>query len=113
MGGSFDVVGRCRFRVAVSDCSCEFVERGSHRQSVAGVNAEFVVAASKVPHERVTPDHHRGGPVAFQAPHGSEPALEAAVVGFDPVVGVLRGVVVHASQQLDDGASQPPATDPP
>ena len=28
------------------------------------------------------------------------------MVGFDPVVGVLAGVVVHARQQLDDRPSQ-------
>jgi cytochrome c-type biogenesis protein len=93
-------------RDRVSDPSCEFVERGSDCQTIPGVGAEFVVAASEVLHERVTTDHDRRVPIPFQTAHRTEPGLESAVVGFDTVVGVLGGVMVHGGQQLDDRASQ-------
>ena len=62
----------------------------------SGVDAEFVVAAPNVLHERVTADDHAGGVVAFEAAHRSEPRFEPAVVGFDPIVRVLLGVVERA-----------------
>jgi hypothetical protein len=34
-------------------------------------------------------EHDAGGPVPFEAPRRTKPGLKAAVVGFDPVVGVL------------------------
>ncbi len=87
--------------VAGSDRFGEFVECGRDSQVVsAGVDAEFVVAATQVLNERVTTDHHRRRPVAFESPHRSQPGLEPAMVGLDAVVGVLLGVVECIEQQL-------------
>src|SRR5664280_3848846 len=38
-------------------------------------------------------DYDACGPVPFEAPHGVKPGLQAPVVCFDPVVGILSGVV--------------------
>jgi hypothetical protein len=62
--------------------------------------AEFVVAASPVLDERVTPDHRQRGRVRSQAAHWPEPRLESAVVALDAVVGVPGGVVEHFSREL-------------
>ena len=76
-----------------SDGSGEFVERGRDTPMRSGFDAEFVVTAPDVLHERVTADDHPGGVVAFESAHRSEPRFEAAVVGFDPIVRILLGVV--------------------
>ncbi len=85
-------------RDRVSDLSCEFVERGGDGQPGERVDAEFVVAASEVLHERVALDHNRRSPIPFQAAHRTEPGLQSSVIRFDPVVRVLGGVVVHGGQ---------------
>ena len=77
-----------------------------HRFIFPGLLPEFVVAAPQVLDERVAGDDHAGGAVAFQPAHRSKPGLEAAVVGFDPVVGVLLGVVEAAGEQLLDRSGQ-------
>ena len=52
-----------------SDRSGEFVERGSDPEVVVErIDAEFVVAASRVLHKRVTSDHHARRAVALQPP---------------------------------------------
>jgi hypothetical protein len=68
----------------------------------SGVDAEFVVAATDVLHERMAADDHPGGMVAFESAHWSEPGLQAATVGFDPIVRVLLGVVKRARHELLD-----------
>ena len=92
--------------VVVSDRSRKFVECSSDGQSREGINAEFVVTSSENLHERVDADDHAGGAVTLQSAHWSKPCLESTVVGFDLVVLVLGGVVVHGRQELDDGAGQ-------
>ena len=54
-------------------------------------------------------DHDAGGTGAFEAPHRTEPGLEAPVVSFgpivdvlDPIVGVLGGVVKCSRQEVRD-----------
>jgi hypothetical protein len=47
---------------------------------MAGFYAEFVVASSQVPYERVTADHDRCGPVGTQTSHRAKPRLESPVV---------------------------------
>src|SRR5664280_1722865 len=49
-------------------------------------------------------DDHVGGLVPFEAPHRAKPGLEAPMVSFDPVVGVLRGVVKRDRKELGDRA---------
>ena len=80
----------------ISDCSCELVEGSCNRETSERVDAEFVVTASQVLHERVALDDHAGGPVRLEAAHRTEPGLEAAVVGLHKVVGVLGRVMVRA-----------------
>ena len=70
-----------------SDSCSEFNERDSDAEmTVAGVGAEFVVAAAEVLDERVTANHYRRAAVGFEAAHRSEPGLESGVVAFDAVV---------------------------
>jgi hypothetical protein len=57
---------------------------------LTGFGTEFVVAAPKVLHERVTAHDYVCAVVVFEASHRAESGFEAAVVGFDPVVRVLR-----------------------
>ena len=83
-----------------SDGSGEFNERGSDAAVLAGFDAEFVVASPQALHERMTSHDHAGAVVAFESTHWAEPGLEPGVVGFDPVVRVLRGVVERGRQQL-------------
>ena len=76
-----------------SDRRASSVNACSIASMTARVDAEFVVAAAEVLHERVTADDHAGGAVAFEAAHRSEPGFEPAVVALDPVVRVLLSVV--------------------
>ena len=70
------------------------------------VDPEFVVASPQVLDEGMTLDHDAGGSVSFEAPHRSEPGLEASVVGFDSVVGVLGGVVKCSRQKVGNDSYQ-------
>src|SRR5664280_1414394 len=45
-------------------------------------------------------DHDAGGPVPFEAPHRAKSCLEAPVVSFDSVVGVLGGVMERSRQEF-------------
>src|SRR5215212_11698541 len=74
-----------------------------------GVDPELVVAAPDVPNERVTPDDHARGPIAFEATHRAEPGLEAAVVGLDPVVRIPASVMTRAGHELIDNRQQSPS----
>ncbi len=60
------------------------------------------MASPKVLDERVTSYDDAGGPVLFEVPHRAESGFQAPVVGFDPVVGVLGGVVKCSRQELHD-----------
>src|SRR6266516_7899862 len=51
------------------------------------------MAASQVLHESVSSDDDASCSVGAQAAHRSQPMLELAVIGFDPVVGVALHVV--------------------
>src|SRR5665213_4625886 len=51
-------------------------------------------------------DHDARSPVPFEAPHGAKPGLQAPVVSFDPVVGVLGGVVKYSRQEVRNDAHQ-------
>ena len=93
-----------------SDRLDEFVERGGDAEVLEpSVSAEFVVAASQVLDKGVAGDDHVGGPVAFEAAHGSEPGLQSSVVCLDPVVGVPGGVVTCTGEELVDRAGEGPA----
>ena len=49
----------------------------------SGVDTEFVVAATQVLDERVTTDHHRRSPVAFESTYGARPRSETAMRGVE------------------------------
>jgi hypothetical protein len=91
-----------------SDRSGELRERGGDAPTDAGVNPEFVVAAPYVLHERVTSHDHARRVVTLEPAHRSQPGLEPAVVGFDPIVRVLRSVVKRGGEQLIDRHPQRP-----
>ena len=56
-------------------------------------------------------DDHGRGPVSLEAADGPEPGFESCVVRFNPVVGVLGGVVTRRGQDLVDGSSETPMPD--
>ena len=90
-----------------SDCSSELVERGRKAEPVADrVDTELVVPSSQVLHERMPNDHHRGGSVAFEAAHRSQPRLQTAVVTLDPIVPMSTGVMHDVGQQVIDDTKQ-------
>jgi hypothetical protein len=72
----------------------------------SGFDTEFVVAAAEVLHECVTADDHASGVVTFKSAHRPESGLEPAVVGFDPIVRVLLGVVKRGWDQFHDHRAQ-------
>jgi hypothetical protein len=65
---------------ARSDGLGEFVERGGDPEmTVSSVDAELVVAATQVLHERVTPNDHPRSRVGLQSAHRSQPRFESPV----------------------------------
>lgn len=52
------------------------------------IQPEFVVAATKVLHERVSGTDNSGRAEPFQPTHRSQPGLELSMIGFDGIVGV-------------------------
>jgi hypothetical protein len=94
--------------VARSDDSGEFGERRRDAPVGARIDPEFIVPAAHVLHERVAVHDHAGGAIAHESPHRTQPRLEPAVIGLDPVVRVLLGVVEGGWDELiDDGAQRP------
>ena len=89
-----------------SDGSGEFGERGRDAAVWSGVETEFVVAAANVLHERVTEDDHPCRVVTFQSAHRPEPCLQAAVVGFDPIVRILLSVMKRGGHEFVDHRAQ-------
>src|SRR5437660_9864903 len=73
--------------------SGEFGERGSDPAAGACFDPELVVTSPQVLHEGMAANDHARRAVAFEAAHGPQPVLESSVVGLDPMVGVLGGVV--------------------
>jgi hypothetical protein len=72
--------------------SCEAMGRGDGVWSDRG--GEFVVASSDVLYEGVAAnDDDACGAVGLESAHRPQPRFQPSVVAFDPVVGVLRGVV--------------------
>jgi hypothetical protein len=73
------------------------------RRPTAGsppLSSQLVMAPSKVLDEAMTANDHPGGTVLLEAAHGTQPRLQAAVVGLDPVVGVLLGSMPRCREQL-------------
>jgi hypothetical protein len=89
-----------------SDHLREFVECRGKGQSGTCIDPEFVVSSPQVLDEGMPSDHDAGGAVPFEASHRSKSCLESPMVSFDPVVGVLGGVVECSRQELGDHADQ-------
>jgi hypothetical protein len=58
------------------------------------------VATAQILRECESGDDDRGGAVGTQSSHGSQPVFEPAVVGLDPVVGVLLDVMPRRRHHL-------------
>ena len=72
------------------------------------VNSEFVVAATKVLHERVTGRNRPCRGEAFQSAHRPKSGLQPAVIGLHQVVGILLEHVTRARDVvIDDPAGRP------
>lgn len=67
---------------------------------VVAVDRQVVMSASDVLHESVTGNDDRSQPRPFQSSHEPQTGLEAGVIGFDAVVGILIGDVAGAGEQL-------------
>lgn len=90
-----------------SDRLGEFIEGCRDTETrMVGFDAEFVVAASRVPDEGVTADHDRCGPIRAQAAHRAQPRLESSVVALDPIVRILRRVVENVGKEFVDDMQQ-------
>lgn len=88
-----------------SDCPRQFGERVRDATTHPRVDTKFVVAAPDVLHQRVTPNDHRRGLIAFEAAHRTQPRFQSTVVILDPIVRVLLRVVKRAGKELiDDNA---------
>jgi hypothetical protein len=57
----------------------------------------------------MTAHDHPGGAVAFEATHRTQPRCEPTMVGLDPIVRVLLGVVKRARDQLADHRTERPS----
>lgn len=84
----------------------EFGERVLDAAMGARVDAEFVVTAADVLHERVTTNDHPGSVIAFESTHRTEPRFESAVITFDAVVRILLGVVKRGWHETFDRSPQ-------
>jgi len=58
------------------------------------------VSSPQVLDEGMSSDHDAGRSVSFEAPHWPKSCLEATMVSFDSIVGVLGGVVQCIRQKL-------------
>jgi hypothetical protein len=85
-----------------SDRLREFAKHMRDTTMGTRVNAELIVTATNVLHERVTANDHPRGVVAFEAAHRAEPRFEPTVVALDAVVPVLLNVVKRGRHQFVD-----------
>jgi len=85
---------------------CELIERCCKVEPGPGLGTEFVVMPSQVVDEGLSADDRCGSAVAFEPTHRAEWRLQSAVVGFDPVVGVLVGVVKRRRCGFVDGTPE-------
>jgi hypothetical protein len=86
--------------VSRSDDVGEFGERGRDATAWVGLDAEFVVPAAHVLHERVTAHDYPRAAIAFEAAHRTQPRFESTMVGLDPIVRVPLGIVKRAREEL-------------
>ena len=85
--------------IRLSDHQRQLIEGRSQGRARQGVNSEFVVPSAQVLDEGMASHADTGSPVPFQPTHWTESGFEASMVGFDPVVGVLGGVMGRERQE--------------
>ena len=100
----WEISGHAELGRTVSDHLGEFGEHCGEPKFRAGVDSEFVVAATQILDEGVAGDHDLGCPISLEAAHRSHPALELTVIGFYGVVGVLLDVVPRRGDQFVEHA---------
>jgi hypothetical protein len=80
-----------------------------HRQLIEGdrdtdldrlIKGELVVAAAQILNECVPGDYHSGAEVGLEPAHRPKAPFQLAVIGFEPVVGVLLGAIPGRGRQL-------------
>jgi hypothetical protein len=97
---------RAPVRLAPPDHERELVKGRGDGHSGKCIVPEFVVSSLQVLDEGMAFDDHAGSPVLFEAPHGAKPGLQASVVSFDPIVGILSGVVKCGRQEFRNDSDQ-------
>ena len=86
--------------VSGSDCNRELVEGERHAPIRRLVGGQLVVASPEILDEAMPGDDHPGTGVLLESSHRSQPRLETAMVGLDPIVGVPLGAVPRRWEQL-------------
>ena len=82
-----------------SDRQGEVVERDGQPLAGRHLDRQLIVASPDVLHERMAGNDDSGATVLLESSHRSQPCLQAAVIGLDPVVGVLLGAVPGADSR--------------
>jgi Transposase DDE domain group 1 len=78
----------------------ELVKRDRHAPGHRRLDRQLVMPSTNVLDQGVAGDHDPGAAVLLEPAHRTKSCLQAAVVGLNPVVGVLLGVVPRRRQQL-------------
>jgi hypothetical protein len=97
----FEPHDRAAVRFSLDDLG-EFGERVRDAPMGARIKTELVMAAPNVLHQRMTAHNHAGIVVAFEAAHRTAARFEPPVIGFDPIVRVLGGVMERGGHELID-----------
>jgi hypothetical protein len=87
-------------RVAALDGECQLIESRPKLVVCGQAGGDFVVASSEVLREGMTGGEGASRAKGLQTAHRSEPGFRAAVVVFDPVVGVMLRVVQCGGDEL-------------
>src|SRR5215207_4769210 len=93
-------LGQLHSTAPVSDCKGELVEGGRHSPSHWRRNRPLVVASPEVLHEGMPSDDHPGAGVLLESAYRSQPRLETAMDGLDPVLAYRFGAMPRRWEQL-------------
>ena len=66
------------------------------------IDAKFVVAPAEILNKCVSGADDAGRTELFQSPHWPQPGLQAPVIGFDGIIGVLLHDMARRGQQFID-----------
>jgi hypothetical protein len=96
-----------------SDRQGQVVERNGQPLADRHLDRQLVMAAAEVLHEPMAGNDDPGAVVLLESWHRSQPCLQAAVIGFEVVVGVLVGAVPCRWEQVfhDDRVGRSPIGD--